>query len=328
MNYLGVDGGGTKTAFMLIDEKGRIKGWARKGTTHYLQVGVDEVKSTLREGFREVSSEAGIEVEDIDYAFLGLPCYGEEVESVSILEDVTSSAIGEVNFKVGNDVEVGWAGSLACRPGINLVAGTGAIGFGSDADGDTARVSGWDYFIGDEGSAFWLGKELLSVFTKQSDGREKKTALYEIVREHFDLSRDLDLIKIIHEDINMERGKIAELSLLLYKAAGKGDSRAAELFKEAAYEHSLMVKALLERLNFEQESSVPVSYSGGVFKAGDYVLKPLKEFIADQRVKIIEPVLMPVTGAALYALYQHRGAEAVNDQLIDRLAEEEKKCDI
>ena len=73
-------------------------------------------------------------------------------------------------------------GSLACRAGINLVAGTGAIGFGKDSFGKTARSAGWGYFCGDEGSAYWLGKQLISIFGKEADGRKAKTPLYDIVR--------------------------------------------------------------------------------------------------------------------------------------------------
>jgi len=38
--YLGVDGGGTKTDFLLIDESGRLLAKQRAGSAYYLETGV------------------------------------------------------------------------------------------------------------------------------------------------------------------------------------------------------------------------------------------------------------------------------------------------
>ena len=297
MLYLGVDGGGTKTEFVLINEEGEIISYHIKGTCHYLQVGMDRYRTVLSEGIEEVTEETGIKKSDISYAFFGLPGYGEEEKAIPLLEGAVRDSLQGVPFKCGNDVEVGWAGSLACQPGINLVGGTGAIGFGKDQFGNTARAGGWGYCCGDEGSAYWLGKRLLSLFGKEADGREEKTPVYEIVRRKFSLGNDFDLIAIVHNELQLRRDKIAELALLLYQAATEGDQKAIAIYEEAAYEYSLIVKALIAKLSFSADEEIPVSYSGGVFKAGECIFQPLKEFLSKQRVSLIHPILQPVTGA-------------------------------
>jgi N-acetylglucosamine kinase-like BadF-type ATPase len=324
MYYLGVDGGGTKTAFMLVNRSGRIAAHNIQGTCHYIQVGMDTFGGILNEGISELLSDAGIKSSEINYAFFGIPGYGELAEDTPILEELVADVLKSNQFRCGNDVEAGWAGTLACQSGICLVGGTGAIGFGRDQSGNTARAGGWGYYCGDEGSAYWLGKRLISLFGKQADGRQERTALYEIVKNRFNLTRDFDLIGTVYEDLQMQRDKIAELALLLYQAARRGDPEAIEAYKEAAYEYNLIVTALTNKLAFQQDERILVSYCGGVFKAGKYILEPLRKLTAGKNIKLTEPILRPVTGAALYAMVL--AGQELDAGVIERLRAEEKSA--
>ena len=328
MYYLGVDGGGTKTAFVLINKKGEVHAYNVKKSCHYIQVGFNQFKNILKKGIEELCKEANCSVVDIDYSFLGLPGFGENQDDIPVLEGYVEEILKTKNFRCGNDVEAGWAGSLACEPGINIVGGTGAIGFGKDSYDDTARASGWGYYCGDEGSAHWLGKKLISLFGKEADGRLEKTPIYQIVRDEFNLKRDLDFITVVYDKLEMKRDKIASIAPLLYKAAKQGDQQAIDLYKEAAYEHSLTVKAIINKLEFRLDKENLISYSGGVFKAGKYVLEPFIDYLPDN-TKLIEPRLLPVTGAALFALELHnkqKGEKDKNyDSVINKLKDEEAK---
>ncbi len=324
MIYLGIDGGGTKTAFMLIDEKGTILSFLIKNSCHYLQVGFDQFRNILSKGIAEICKEAGILVSEIDYSFLGLPAYGEIEEDINKLEEIVSQIFKQGNYKCGNDVEAGWAGSLACKPGINVVAGTGAIGYGKDPRGYSVRSSGWGHLCGDEGSAYWLGKKALELFTKEADGRLKKTPLYQIIRKELGLKRDFDIISKVTNDYRGKRDKIASLSKLLYKAALEKDSYALAVFLEAAYEFDLIIASLHKKLNFNEQEEILVSYSGGVFKAGSLILEPLEQLLRsrDDKIKLVKPILEPVSGAALYAL--KLTDLNFSQQIIQNLQEQEK----
>lgn len=302
MVYLGVDGGGTKTSFTLIDAQCRILSYITKGSCYYIQIQLAGMQKLLKDGISEVCARAGMSIREINYSFLGLPAFGEIEADIPRLESAVGEILQSDKFKCGNDVEAGWAGSLACRPGINLVAGTGAIGFGKDSFGNTARSSGWGYFCGDEGSAYWLGKQLISLFSKESDGREGKTPLYDIVRQEFNISKDFDLISVIYNDLKFKREEIAKLAKLVYKAAQQGDFKALSLYEQAAFEHSLTVNSIIDQLQFPEMETVLVSYSGGVFKAGKFILEPFEKYLQADRVRLVQPLLIPAVGAALYAM--------------------------
>src|SRR5204862_47365 len=60
-----------------------------------------------------------------------------------------------------SDAEAALLGAHDAQPGVLVLAGTGSIVLGRDAAGRLARAGGLGPLIGDEGSAFWLGREWL-----------------------------------------------------------------------------------------------------------------------------------------------------------------------
>ena len=321
MYYLGVDGGGTKTAFSLIDNKGNIIKTLEKGTCHYMQIGLDGFKDVIENGINEICTSSNISIKDIKHTFLGIPGYGEVEKYNEISHGILLEIFKNSNFTLGNDVVAGWAGSLACKSGINLVAGTGAIAFGVNENLKDARTSGWGCFCGDEGSAYWIGKKAIELFTKESDHRIDKSIIYNIFKEDLNLKEDFDLLTIIQEKYKYSRTEIAKLSMIVYKAAKNGDEKAIKIFEDAAEELYLMVMGIINQLEFK--NTTLISYSGGVFKSGDLILNPLKEKIKNLNCKLIEPKLSPVTGSALYA-YKLSG-NTITEEIINNLISQESK---
>jgi N-acetylglucosamine kinase-like BadF-type ATPase len=60
-----------------------------------------------------------------------------------------------------SDAEAAYLGALGERAGVVLLAGTGSIALGRDARGNWTRAGGLGPLLGDEGSAFWIGREWL-----------------------------------------------------------------------------------------------------------------------------------------------------------------------
>lgn len=301
MYFLGVDGGGTKTAFEIINEKGRILAALKTPTCSYIQIGKENFGKVIYEGAKKVCEKAGISLFDLSCSCIGIPSFGEISGDEPELIKIAKSALGK-NTVCVNDVVVAWAGSLACKPGINLLAGTGSMGYGVNNSGKSARSGGWGYYLGDEGSAHWLGKKAIELFTKEADGRLEKGPMYKIICDEFSLKSDFNFISVIYDDLKFKRDEIAKLQILLNKAADAGDRYAVKFYEDGAYELSLIVKSIIKALKFETSEPINLSYSGGVFKAGKYIFDPLMSFLKDYSIKVSKPRLIPVTGAALYAL--------------------------
>jgi N-acetylglucosamine kinase-like BadF-type ATPase len=60
-----------------------------------------------------------------------------------------------------SDAEAAWMGALDDGAGVLILAGTGSIALARTARGRWARAGGLGPLLGDEGSAFWLGREWL-----------------------------------------------------------------------------------------------------------------------------------------------------------------------
>ena len=301
MFFLGVDGGGTKTAFVLINKNGETVFRYTTTSAHIAQIQKQGLIRLFEEFFTELDKK-GLNKDDIEYSFLGMPGYTESALWDTQIEEVLASYFKD-KHTCGNDAVAGWAGSLACNVGINLVAGTGTICFGIDDHQNSARSGGWGHLIGDEASGFWLGKQVLEIFTKQSDGRELKSPLYTIFKDTVKLQNDNDLIDIVYNRWLGSRDKIADLSKIAYVALLEGDTNAKELIELCAKEMASMVHAVAKKLEFS--NTIEVSYSGGVFKMGEHILpiftKYLNQNSDNLQFSIKQPIFEPDKGSALYA---------------------------
>ena len=311
--YLGIDGGGTKTKLILCDADGAILAEISRPTCHYMQIGVAGVTQALSEGVKAVLSQARVEPAQVSAAFIGLPGYGDVEDDRPMLERAVRDAMGTIPHWVGNDSENSLAGTLAGACGISLICGTGSIACGRNAAGEVLRSGGWHYAIGsDEGSGYWIAVELLRLFTRQSDGRDGKTPLYDAIRSRLSLRSDGDIITRVVEEWALDRTKIASLSRLLGDLYAQGDPNASRILDRAASELTDMAAALYRRLRFC--GNIPVSYSGGVFNLGAPLLDPLAQKLRALDMTLYEPKLPPDKGALVLAF--QRDGTAVPDGLI------------
>ena len=300
--FLGIDGGGTKTAFLLIDESGRVLASHTEGPAYYLEIGWEEMRAMLARGIRTTLESAALSASKVDFAFLGLPAYGEDSTLVPALDAAASPPLQPGQYRCGNDALCGWAGALACQDGINIIAGTGSMAYG-EFNGRAARAGGWGELFSDEGSAYWIAREGLRLFSRMSDGRAQRGILYDMVRRHFALQADLDLCAAIYGKSGIQRSNLAALSTLVAQAAVAGDAQATGLFSLAADELSQIVDAVHDQLQVPEGTTVMVSYSGGMFQQRELLLVPLQAKLAGGRgrYRVVAPRLSPVAGAALYA---------------------------
>ena len=310
--FLGVDGGGTKARYALANQQGEIlcrhkaRGLAR--TTESTAA----IVAQLRADITRCLAEGPVELSGITALCFGLPFFGELAEKDRQIADALQSEFSCARCLVTNDSEVGWAGSLAFQPGVNIVAGTGAIAYGRNAAGQATRSGGWAPFFGDEGSCYWLGRKAMELFSKQADGRLPQGALYDIVREHFNLENDFDFIELMEEDYIPTRSKVAGLQVLLDQAAAEGDRSAALIYEEGVNELALCVTTVADQLELRGQS-FPVSYSGGLFKPFNrsqaavaakekLVITPLRERVEAIGGVLQKPLLKPYHGALLCAI--------------------------
>lgn len=301
--YLGVDGGGTKTALALVDRDGNIRATHLAPASYYLASSLEALGGILTEAVGAVLGKAGVSAAAVEFAYFGLPAYGEDSTLTGAIDQLPASCLPSTAYRCGNDMVCGWAGSLLCRDGISVVAGTGSICYGERAS-RSARCGGWGELFSDEGSAYWIACRGLNLYSRMSDGRAAPGPLYKLLKSRLKLDHDLDLCGHVYTRLAGARDRIAQLSRLVQEAALAGDAQAAAIFSAAADELAALVDATRGQLAFGADEEVPVSYSGGVFEhAGQLLLQPFSAALRARHAgyRLETPVLPPMLGAALYA---------------------------
>lgn len=299
--FLGVDGGGTTTAFVLIDEHGRTIAEATAPTLYSFPADEALIRRVLHDGL----AATGFDPAAIDHAFVALPGYGESTRDLPVLDRVPGEVLGHDRYAVGNDMVAGWAGSLDGADGINIVAGTGSIAYG-EWGGRAARAGGWSELFGDEGSGYWVAIRGLQAFARMSDGRQPRGPLHERLLEAVGASTDLDVIGTVGGDWAGDRTRIAALSRIVVGAAEAGDDAAVAIVAEAGRELAALVHAVRSTLEVPQDVDVPTSYSGGMFAAPSMLAAFTAELGGGFR--LVAPVHGPALGAALHARRLHSRA--------------------
>lgn len=299
MKYLiGIDGGGTKTSFLLAEQTGKIINKIDLPTTHYLQCGFSEMAERLKEGITTIIGT--INIKDILSIAICLAGYTDSADDDLLIEKAIQKELAGYPYKIYSDTINAHRGALLGKPGINIIAGTGSIAFGIDDNGKSNRCGGWNHlFGGDEGSAYWLGCKLILEFTRQSDGRDPRTELYTYVKNKFNLSDDGEIIVRTVEELGFKREEIALLAKDVSYLANKGDTYAIKIYDQAAEELFELTDGLVKRLHFNKP--IWVSGTGGVFKSGDCLLKPLKNKLESINAKFVKAALPPDKGSVIVA---------------------------
>lgn len=325
MLWLGIDGGGTKTACSLYNNRLERLDRLVLPTCHYAQAGLHGMRDVLAQGIawaeeRAAQLDNGKSELGIGFAICG---YGEGAKTTSAIDQLVRDVAGAHPYVLVNDVEAAWAAGLDCADGIAIIAGTGSIALGVRG-GAQIRCGGWDYELGDEGSGGWLGKELLRTFTRQADGRDPRGALYDMVREALDLHDDFDIIAWGQAHYAC-RGDVAAVAPIVSRAAAMGDASARAILARAAAEEADLVRAIKAQL-FDVEppvdsdgarqvamsaqppatgaatraqcDTIPVTYIGGTFNAGACILEPLARGLP-AGCTLVEPAHEPDLGPVL-----------------------------
>ncbi|RKW58812.1 MAG: ATPase [Lachnospiraceae bacterium] len=282
--YIGIDGGGTKTNFILFDNDKNSITSVLMPTIHPAQTSFKEAVSILTAAKEKLL----INIKDCNYNLkvgAGLGGYGINTDYRKKLEDEFSMVFDD--FKLYSDAYIAMVGALGGDDGILIIAGTGSIGFAKIGN-NTYRCGGFGYRYGDEGSAYSIGRDIISTALKEADGRNKKSKISDLVPEYFNMNSVND---IATGDFTREHiaGLAAEASKYIYSSES-----IKNIFERAAREITLHIRALSTK--FEKNKRIKLSYIGGVFKS-DYIMELIKEMNPD--IDIVAPLFPPEKGSIL-----------------------------
>ncbi len=294
---LGVDGGGTKTLAWLAecDKQGeaRILGRGTAGSSNIVAVGLELALENLALSVEQAFADARLAITPLAagvFALAGSGTAEAQRQILDFLEQQFSIASTEV-------IHDGQAVLQAGTPdgwGIAMIAGTGAVAYGKNQQGESAVVGGWGYWFGDEGSAYWIGQAALRAVSQAADGRAQQTKLTEAVLQRLESSDPRAMLTALSSQGDT-RLAIAELAALVNELAQQGDAIAHNIVRLAAQNWCQHIRCLNQKLM--PGRPFPLALAGGVLCESQLARDELQQqleanAVVTTTVKLVpEPVL-------------------------------------
>jgi N-acetylglucosamine kinase-like BadF-type ATPase len=296
---VGVDGGGTRTRAVVLDGD-RILGEGASGPSNPLRVGIANGAAAIREAIDKACAAASIDRDDLVAAGVGLA--GVRRKDIRTrMRDVLIETLGIKNIELMTDGEIALYGATDGAPGIVVISGTGSICVGANRQGKHVFAGGWGPVAGDEGSGSWIARRALQAVAQATDERGPKTALTRAACEYFQVAVPDDLATAVYAP-TVTNDRIAGFSKHVIEAARAGDVVARNILADAGRELGKAAVAVIRRLKMEHER-FQVAFVGGVFAAGEFVIAPLREDLAQiaKKAFIAPPNFSPTVAAGRLA---------------------------
>src|SRR5580692_9618313 len=165
---LGFDGGGTKTDCVLMDESGAILARSQAGPSNPVGVGFGAAITSIREAARQVIAQAGVSGDTAAAAICAGLAGAGPPESAEKIRALLAAEFPQSKVQVCTDLDLALA-ATGDGPVIVLLAGTGSFAVGRNTAGQTARAGGYGSQIGDEGSAYDIGRRAVLTAMHEND---------------------------------------------------------------------------------------------------------------------------------------------------------------
>ncbi|ABG51708.1 ATPase, BadF/BadG/BcrA/BcrD type [Trichodesmium erythraeum IMS101] len=309
LNVLGIDGGGTKTEAVLMDENCQVLGSGKSGPSNYHSVGIEVAKNSIQTAITQAVANSN-SYQPISGICLGLAGVGRP-EDFLVVESLLKEIMMDIPIKwdlqpntvvICSDSNIALVGGLGCSVGIVAIAGTGSLVFGQNSHGLTKRVGGWGYLLGDEGSGYNIAIRGLQAALKSYDGRESPTILVTDFTRYLGLKNIEGIIEIIYRR-RWDVTRIAALAPIVSAAADKEDKVAKKIIQGAVEELSKATKIVISTL-FQVHEIFEVVTIGSVWNSMINFRGQFEDSIAAiaPTAQVIWPKHEPVYGAAILAL--------------------------
>lgn len=297
--FLGMDGGGSKTACAVGDEH-QVLGQSLAPSCKISRVGEQQARQALHVAILDACKSAGIQPGQIQQACAGIAGATREqaiTATRKLMREVLTAPL-----QVVGDMVIAFEAALGGAAGVIVIAGTGSICYGRNERGETARAGGWGSAVSDEGSGFWIGRRAVAAALRAHDGGQN-TALLPAVMNTWHLAT--------RDDVSITANRLspppnfAELFPLIKQAAEQGDVIAKQILTAAGCELAQLAEIVLRRL-WPGPNRVQVCICGGVLKNSLLVRSAFAEAVraATPEVAVSYQDVEPMLGALALARKQ------------------------
>jgi N-acetylglucosamine kinase-like BadF-type ATPase len=318
---IGVDGGNTKTAAVLVSLDGRMVAHARTTSSNWQTFGEEGARQALlrvTHPLAEAARDHGFAVAGFGFGLTG----HDRPRDFEVLERVTAgivSATGSIATVIPgagrivlNDAFLVLRAGTDDGIGIAVSSGTGGNCVGVGRNGRRIQIGGITHELGDGGGAGEIALEGLRAAGRARDGRGWKTSITDLILGVTGLSGIEDVLDFAipgalppSDDPEAVPPRLCDLAPLVFEAARTGDIIARRILEDVGQGLGRQSVAAAHRL-FGREESFPLVLGGTVLMKAEAdnfaraIILETQAVFPNAVPSIIE--YHPVLGAVLYAL--------------------------
>ena len=302
--FLGIDGGQSHTTALIADAHGRIVGTGHAGESNHTRApgGRERLANAINQSVSAALEQAGLlknqTVAQFKFTSAYLSMTGEPEDKRAIVAELLRADV----LTVEHDTRGALAGAFAGGAGVMVMAGTGSVACGETVDQRFVRVGGRGYLFADEGSAFAIARQAVSLAMRRADRVKGQDAFQAALLKHFKRVSIEAIIEDVYANV-ISRERLASFAAKVAALAERKETTAKAIMDAAAADLAELAEATATRLALDKPFNV--SYSGGVFKSRR-LFAGFKASLA-QRVPyatVVAPRFGPDFGALLLAYRQ------------------------
>ncbi|MCY4538100.1 MAG: hypothetical protein OXE52_07705 [Chloroflexi bacterium] len=312
--FMGIDGGGTSLRIAITDGNTQVINSIKTSASNPNLLGHDHAQRHIRAAIDDCMRQAEVSPRAIQSAAIGIAGASAQ-HSRDWLIATVEPALPDSLLVAASDLEIALVGALAKRYGVLLLAGTGSAAFGISPAGRRMQIGGWGYLLGDPGSSYWIGMQVLKQMIDHHDsvgaGAETASndALFDYVMQTLGIPQPRLIVDWLYRNQSPPATRIADIARTILNLAEDGNWRAINILQGAAIQLVRQTRLLIRRLDFP---SAEIAFAGGLLE-GDNLLS---EDVARRLGLAERPVARhpPVIGAALLANMEWKRRSAASKE--------------
>lgn len=258
-----IDGGGTKTEFVLYTESGQILKRLLLGGSNPNTVGIEATQSLLQSGLDQLLS---IEP-NICAVYAGIAGCGLKAHQNKVLAFLKKT-YPMMQCCVASDVpNVIYSAPVEDRC-IAVICGTGSVVFAKTPD-DMHRLGGWGWLWESGCSGYDFGRDALRAALAARENVGPQTCLLALAEARL----DGDVEEKIGDIYRLGQDGIAAFASLVFEAYAQGDAIAEQILEKNAGQLALLINAAAEQYDCGRD----VVIAGGLIRYKEVLQAFLKD---------------------------------------------------
>ncbi len=280
---IAIDGGGTKTEFVLFCDDGKIISRILLGGSNPNVYGIDSACNLLRQGIDTLLA-SDCNVSGI-FAGIAGAATGKNGEKIA---DYLKKCYAGKKIYVGSDIECVMGSVRNQKKCMAAICGTGSIVYADDGK-NLHRAGGWGYLFDKAGSGYDIGRDALTVALEAESGFSDASPLVYALEQSVG-GRVFDKLDELYAKGKDYIASFARVVMKMYNEDEKAREIVEVSMKRLAY--------LANQLYTKHDCGNVLIISGGMTRHKEILEKLLKKYLPDQ-IKIVFPKFAPVYGACL-----------------------------